>query len=54
MFDSPKGISDIEFDPASGEASRMVVDTDEGKSDFAPGVLRSGCFPPLMQPLIRP
>lgn len=42
-------ISDIQFDPASGEVSRVVVENDEGKSGFAPGVLMGGRFPPLTQ-----
>ena len=40
-------ISDIEFDPASGEVRRVVVTDEEGSSGFPPGVLKDGRFPPL-------
>jgi sporulation protein YlmC with PRC-barrel domain len=40
-------ISDIEFDAASGQVSRVVVESDAGKSGFPPGVLMGGRFPPL-------
>jgi sporulation protein YlmC with PRC-barrel domain len=43
-------IRDFEFDPGTGEITRVVVATDEGESNFPPGVLAHGRFPPLTQP----
>jgi sporulation protein YlmC with PRC-barrel domain len=40
-------ITDIEFDPASGEVRRVVVTDEEGSSGFPAGVLKGGRFPPL-------
>jgi sporulation protein YlmC with PRC-barrel domain len=51
-LENPKGerigtIADIEFDAAQGRVERVVVDVDDGRANFPPGVLAHGRFPPL-------
>lgn len=42
-------IADIEFDLASGEVQRVLVQTSEGRRGMPPAVLAHGRFPPLTQ-----
>ena len=42
-------IADIEFNLASGEVQRVLVDTDQGRRNMPPAVLAHGRFPPLTE-----